>query len=325
MSNVLNYQEEQLLFKEIDDYMKEIYKIGKDINIVPENGDRSCLIEFKNKLQNMNNLEHKEKINRMINLVDLIIANKNKIFLANDRLVKNITLFISKNKKTPYYDDMLQESYLGLLRAIDKFDYTKQLKFSTYAYMWIKQGSMRFLSENSRTIRLPCYLLEIKTKINKLQENYISTYNRLATKQEIIKELGLTHKQYKVLEEAQKNEVCQNFESQKDNNVRRDLSFIKKVENSLLYQFSPQKVDDKIEINNIKEIIKKLHPMEAMVICLRYGISLDDFDETCDEYTYQRIAKIIKKNGSSIEFVRKIEKKALSKIKKRLNKKGKTL
>lgn len=322
MKSLLSYQEEQDLFKEIDESIKKIYEIGKEIKLIPKNGDRSCLIEFKKELIQIKNKENKDKIDKMIELVDLIILNKNKIFQANDRLVKNITLYISRNKKTPYYEDMLQESYLGLLRAIDKFDYKKQLKFSTYAYMWIKQGSMRFLSENSRTIRLPCYLLEIKTKINKLQETYLSNHNRLATKQEIIKELGLTPKQYQILESAQKNEVCQNFEVQK-NNIKRDLSLIKKVDDSFLYQFSPQKIDEKIEIQNIKDVIKKLHPMEAMVICLRYGIVLDDLNEECDEHTYQRIAKIIKKNGSSIEFVRKIEKKALQKIKKRLKKGGK--
>lgn len=339
MADLLTFDQEQAIFKAIEKDTNSAFNILKNNNLpIPKSRNRHDLINHTKTLKEMSLKIYKEKqeclkkgvplpsssihnaILLAINHLEAAIANKDLIFHANDGLVRKIAK--SFNNRQQHMDDMQQESYIGLLRAIDKFDYRLGLKFSTYSFLWIKQGPMRYLAENLRTIRLPCYISEWRSKMSKMSERFMSEHGRLPSKEEVIAELEITEKQLEQFEEAMRNEVCLNIETDSENSkVKKDLSMIKKVHTNLLEQYSPENIHTKLEIENIDVIMRDhLHPMEEMVIRLRYGIvpySDKDFVDSCDGMTYLRISQKI---GTCVESIRKTEKRAIKKIKERISK-----
>jgi len=336
MADLLTFEQEQEIFKAIEKDTDLAFKILKDNDLPqPKSRNRHDLIDHVKLLNKMSISLYKEKQDAIkhgsqvsathhnfvltaIGHLEAAVTNKDVIFHANDRLVKNITKGF--NNRRQHIDDMQQESYIGLLRAIDKFDYRLGLKFSTYSFLWIKQGSMRYLAEHLRTIRLPCYISEWRSKMSKMSERFMNEHGRLPSKEEVIAELEITEKQLEQFEEAMRNEVCLAIESESaDSKIKKDLSALKKVHSSLLEQYSPEHIHTKLEIENIDEIMRShLHPMEEMVIRLRYGIvpiTDRDFAESCNGLTYQRISE---KVGTCVESVRKTEKRAIKKIKERI-------
>ncbi|MFA5442611.1 MAG: sigma-70 family RNA polymerase sigma factor, partial [Bacilli bacterium] len=116
------------------------------------------------------------------------MAAKNALINANLRLVINIAKHYSRGKAMDFLD-LIQEGNLGLMKAVDKFDYTKGFKFSTYATWWIRQSIARAIADQARTIRIPVHMVETINKMKRVQRQLVQRFGREPTAEEISTEL----------------------------------------------------------------------------------------------------------------------------------------
>lgn len=131
----------------------------------------------------------------------MISGNEKFSFAKNALIMANLRLVISIAKKHMNrgleLSDLTQDGNVGLIRAIDKFDYRRGFKFSTYATWWIKQAITRSLSDTPKTIRLPVHVIEQKSKVNRVIAKYRQDHGRDPSDDYIAKELGTKYEEVK--------------------------------------------------------------------------------------------------------------------------------
>jgi RNA polymerase primary sigma factor len=241
--------------------------------------------------------ELKAKWDRITRARTLVSEAKDELTTHNLRLVINIAKhYIGRGLS---FLDLIQEGNIGLMRAIDKFDYRRGFKFSTYATWWIRQGVTRALTDQTKTIRVPVHMMEFYGKVTKASRELTHQLGREPSKEEIAKRLEVsTEKIVEVLRAVQDPIALQTPLGDEGSTVEEFIS-----DKDSPSPYSNRESNDVTE--HILHVLNTIAPREAEIIKMRFGIG---FDKDC---TLEEIG-----NHFSItrERVRQIEAKALRKL-----------
>ncbi len=228
---------------------------------------------------------------------------REKMIRSNLRLVINIAKRYM-NLGLPF-SDLVEEGNIGLMRAVDKFNYKKGYRFSTYASWWIKQAMMRALSNQGKLIRIPVHMFEVINKMRKVKEYLMHTTGKMPTEKEIAKIMKIKVKKVKEVERvAATSSSSLNAPISIDGNAEL-MDLIEDVNLKLPHD----KILERQKYSHIEKFLRFLNPREKTILIMRFGL----YDS--EPYTLEVVAK---KFGITRERVRQIEEGALKKIRKQL-------
>ena len=226
---------------------------------------------------------------------------KQRLINANLRLVVNIAKhYVGRGM---LFLDLIQEGNLGLMKAVDKFDYTKGFKFSTYATWWIRQAITRAIADQARTIRIPVHMVETINKMTRVQRQLVQDLDRDPTAEEISEAMGgeFSPKRIREIQRVALEPVS--FETpigeEDDSHL---IDFIEDKDNESPVDYTTKKLLKE----ELDSILKDLTDREERVLRLRYGL---------DDNRPRTLEEVGKEFGVTRERIRQIEAKAIKKLK----------
>jgi len=291
--------------------LKDITKLSKDdiIARVPEATMVSTYVDIKKLF--LTKEASKKSFNlepeRLKEILEQIKRGKRISDNAKARMAKsNLRLVVSiakryTNRGLPFLD-LIQEGNIGLMKAVDKFEYKRGYKFSTYATWWIRQAISRAIADQARTIRIPIHMIETINRINKITRKYMQEGGKEPDINVIAQEVGLSVDKVKQVIKITKEPISLeapigNEDDGKFGDFVEDKSSVSPIEQILKSDLKEQ----------IDDILEQLNDRERTVIRMRFGLLDDESDRTLEE--------IGKELNITRERVRQIESSAIKKLK----------
>lgn len=234
-------------------------------------------------------------------------GNKEQSEIAKKKLIQaNLRLVVSIAKKYigqgVLFMDLVQEGSLGLIRAAEKYDYSREFKFSTYATWWIKQTIIRAISNSSRTIRIPVHMADKIRKYKKIIIELNNNLNREATEKEIAAKMGISIKKVQSIKKSIIKEPIS-----LDCPVTEDLN-IEDYIPDYSYNSPEEQTHKKVLLESVDEILSNLDEREKKIITYRFGINGEQTK------TLEQLGQLM---GFSKERIRQLEDGAIRKLREK--------
>ncbi|MBD3794766.1 MAG: RNA polymerase sigma factor RpoD [Epsilonproteobacteria bacterium] len=291
--------------------LDNIINMNKDdiIDSVPETTMVSTYVEIKKLFETKE--ASKDSFNlepeKLAEILNQIRRGKTKSEVAKTRMAKsNLRLVVSiakrfTNRGLPFLD-LIQEGNIGLMKAVDKFEYKKGFKFSTYATWWIRQAISRAIADQARTIRIPIHMIETINRINKIIRKHLQESGKEPDLDVISAEVGLSIDKVKNVMKITKEPVSLEAPVGDEDDGR----FGDFIEDRNTVSPSDSVLKDDLN-QQINEVLEQLNERERAVVRMRFGLLEDESDRTLEE--------IGKELSVTRERVRQIESSAIKKLK----------